>query len=376
MNKSELDEMINVLDIFAAPGGFSDGFRQAGFRIKGAIDKERWGCMTLRYNFRQKTAIIEKDITNLSIKYVENTLNTNQIGVIIGSPPCQGFSKVGRIKLASLNNGKYADDKRNHLYMYFLKFVEYFNPVFVIIENVQEILSYNNGNIANNILYQLEKIGYKSEVKIVNSAWFGVPQNRKRAIFIGNNIGIKNLWNKIFLNIQNKTVSVGNAISDLNILQHNEGKEVTHYNKNHLTEYQIKMRNSKYLFNHVARCHNNRDLKYFADLEEGESSKQKIKFWEDYPYNKNSFTDKYRRLDSSKPSPTITAHIHKDGLSYIHPTQLRSITVREAARIQSFRDSFRFMGPRTAQYKQVGNAVPPLMVTAIANEIKKIISSL
>lgn len=370
-----------VIDIFGAPGGMSEGFKQAGFKILAAIDNFEWGCRTLECN-HPDTLVLNEDVTKVDIPALKNKIDGTGIDVLIGGPPCQGFSLVGRPKIASLNGNKPGKlkDPRNKLYKTYFKFVETLKPEFFVMENVQGILSLHNGKVRDDILGICDRLGYSVDFKVLNAADYGVPQARKRVFFVGNKSGARENpfpepthaaknGNKNNSKLK-PCVTVSDAISDLPPLEVGEGKEELEYTtKNTTTPYQKEMRKSSgFIYSHVARPHNNRDIGIFKLIRKGHKYSELPKNLK--PYRCDIFKDKYNVLDSKKPSRTIVAHLSKDGLGFIHPRQNRSITVREAARLQSFPDRFRFMGSRTWQFIQVGNAVPPKLAKAIASHIK------
>lgn len=359
-----------AIDLFGAPGGMSEGFRQAGYEILAAIDSDAWGCQTLRYN-HPETEVIHADLTEVKISEIEEGIENANVDVIVGGPPCQGFSIVGRSKIASLNENNPAfNDPRNNLYKTFIKIVERFRPRLFVMENVPGILSTAKGTVRDDIINGFNAIGYETTAEILNAVDYGVPQNRRRVFFIGNREGLEG---DPFPVPERNRVTVWEAISDLPRLEPGEGGEISDYTQLPETDYQKRRRRwSKKLYNHVARCHNDRDLEIFRLIRRG------VKYTELpnslKPYRDDIFMDKYRVQVPDRPSSTIVAHICKDGLRYIHPEQNRSFTVREAARLQSFDDRYRFMGPRTRQFIQVGNAVPPLLAGAIASHIKKFLT--
>lgn len=353
-----------VLDLFAGAGGLSLGFQMAGFDIVTHVENDKWSCETLRNNFANST-ILESDIQNINPEKVKKLFGN--IDVVIGGPPCQGFSIVGKSKLKSL--GRHKNDSRNILYKYFVRFVKELEPRAFIMENVPGLLSHNSGETAKKIVNDFSKSGYEVFSGILHSSEYGVPQTRKRVFFVGVQPGLK----FHFPNPSQKTISSKDALFDLPSLKAGKGAEILSYNKKPKSIYQKRMRKgSSGVFNHKARDYSQMDLEIFSLMKPGMKYYQipnRLKRYRD-----DAFKDKYRRLFSSKPSWTIMAHLQKDGYMYIHPTQDRTITVREAARLQSFPDRFVFCGPMTQQFKQVGNAVPPLMAKAVALSLKKILN--
>lgn len=374
-----------MLDLFSAPGGMSQGFSQAGFRVLATIDIDPWGCATLRQNFSLTgTKIIEADIQSLKLM--------GQVDVVAGGPPCQSFSQVGKAKINHLTRAgsreRFIDDNRNKLYKEFVKVVDSLQPKFFVMENVAGIESYMGGRVKEEILTDFEKIGYSAEMNVLKAADFGVPQIRRRAIFMGNRLGRRNPFPQeafvskpdtqqtdLPLGMQGRWYrTVRDAISDLPSLQAGGGQDEMAYGARASTEYQEWARlGSDHVYNHVARKHSDRDIRLFEALSPGQKMtdlpKELIKL---IPYPQTIFKDKIKKQLWDKPSYAIVAHMQKDGLMYIHPDpdQPRSFTPREAARIQSFRDTFRFMGPMTQQFRQIGNAVPPLLAQSIAEAIR------
>jgi len=374
------------LDLFAAPGGLSEGFRQVGYRIIAAVDTDRWGCSTLNHNFGvEGTLVIQADIDKVMFK--------GSVDVVVGGPPCQSFSMAGRPKINHLvrynRRKRFIDDTRNRLYKHFVRIVESVRPQFLVMENVPGMISYMEGKVKDQILEDFTHVGYKTDFRIINAADFGVPQVRKRAIFIGNNIGIENPFphrthadHKHFqmtleeaLHQTRPYQTVSDAISDLPPLQPGEGSEGTDYPSHVLlTPYQVWARDgSTSLYNHVARQQSQRDRRLFRRLRPGQKMidlPAKMR-----PYRSDIFSDKMKKQRWDRPSTAIVAHMQKDGLMYIQPDreQARTFTPREAARLQSFRDGFHFLGPMTQQFKQIGNAVPPLVAKAVASTLKPVV---
>jgi DNA (cytosine-5)-methyltransferase 1 len=238
------------------------------------------------------------------------------------------------------------------------------------------LASYRDGLHLKEIMDDFENVGYKVDYKLLDAADYGVPQHRKRIFFIGNRISMTNPFpESVFKGCctEIEPITVWKAIGDLPRVKAGKGSEVMEYNRPTFHPYQDLARNgSRCVFNHVARPHTERDLQTFRSMKPGSKWKDLQKQYRDlYGYREDIFTDKFKRLRKEKPSWTVTAHLSKDGYVYIHPTQSRTITVREAARLQSFPDTFIFKGPRSSQFKQVGNAVPPLMAKAIALGIRR-----
>jgi len=403
--------IFTVIDLFCAPGGLSLGFEMAGFRSLAGVDKDHDGMLTYRHNFpyaRAITADIKEELDSRRLMN-EAGVGDRQVDVIIGGPPCQGFSNIGRVKIASLvregvwnlstARPRFIDDPRNVLYREFVRIVRDLEPKFFVMENVPGMKSYRNGEIVGEIIEDFGKAGYRTESNVLDAVDFGVPQRRKRIFFIGTRLnGVRISWPKpthfdfeagtTTLDRFTETsvkglkpcITVGEAIGDLpDPVPGRPGLAdfPLDYDRpaGRNDEYADWARKgSKKVHNHITRRHSGRDVKVFHMMEEG-------MWWKDLPeeakklygYRDDIFHDKMKRLFRKKPSWTIVAHLYKDGYMYIHPTQLRSITVREAARLQSFPDRFVFRASRTSQFRQVGNAVPPLLARAVATEVRKML---
>ena len=399
---------LTFIDLFGAPGGMSRGFQMAGFKPLGMLDIFEDGVNTYRKNFPKvpdRNAVLADASSPRIIKHFEKEtgLRPGDIDVIVGGPPCQGFSTVGRVMIGSLvrkgmrtgrsKNPRFIDDPRNNLYKSFVKFVKHFKPKAVVMENVPGMMSYKDGDVADQIRKDLVACGYtNTQFQILNAENFGVPQKRRRIIFIGTRAGGKIAWPDItHLEVRGgqkrlddgmaSPVTVGDAFADLPPLNLPERgakmkDEVAEYAKRAISEYQKYVRgDSAELHNHITRWHRDKDVEIFNYMKQGMK-------WKDLPdryrkligYDDSSFNDKWKRLVLDEPSWTVVSHLSKDGYMYIHPTESRTISVREAARLQSFPDSFVFTGSRGSQFKQIGNAVPPLFAKAIAEAVKKSIS--
>ena len=341
---------LKVLDLFAGVGGMSLGFEMAGFEISAAIEYDREIAESMRKNHK-KTLVLADDIQNIKPEDVRKKVGS--IDVIVGGPPCQGFSLKG--KRGGL------DDKRNFLFREYVKYVNYFKPKYFVLENVPSILSSNDGYFKDEIIKEFKKIGYTIDCGILNASDFGVPQNRRRAIFLG----IKDKKG-IHLPINNiNRVTVWDAISDLAYLNSGEGFFEMEYKIKPMTDYQKIMRkDSVNVFNHQATNHSSvaiDRLKRIPPEKGKEFLSEKIS---------STFGQTWGRLEKNKQSPTIVTRFDtpSNGKNS-HPFLHRAITAREAARIQSFPDNFVFYGGRTSIAKQIGNAVPPLLGKAIAEHI-------
>lgn len=335
-----------VIDLFCGCGGLSKGFEMAGFEIKVAIDMWLDAVNTFNHNHIKPVAICE-DIHNWDDEFLNELLKDNDICGIIGGPPCQGYSTVGTRDI---------NDPRNHLYKEYCRIVEKINPDFFLIENVKGLLTLNNGLFKDDIINRFTKLGYHVEAKILNAADYGVPQNRQRVFFVG-------LKNKKFEFPEplDYKVTTFEALSDLPAFDDNYKNEYLFNPKN---PYQKKMRtNTKGVFNHEPTNHSISTVEIISMIKDGGSIKDlPEKYWNVRKYNKA-----FQRMNSNGQSNTVdTGH-----RNYFHYKQNRIPSVRENARLQSFPDDFIITGSKTSQYKQVGNAVPPLLAYAIAKKIKE-----
>ena len=335
-----------VLDLFCGCGGLSLGFEQAGYDVLAGIDFWKDALITYQANHKQSKAI-QADLMNLSPENVVDVIGTSSVDVIIGGPPCQGFSVAGK---------RIIDDERNKLYKSFVRMVEYFKPKAFVMENVPNILSMGEGIIKESILTDFKALGYNVTTKVLLASDYGVPQNRRRAVFVGLLDGSFDFC----IPKTNHIVTTKEAISDLPEDSIEDGSA---YPIAPQSEYQKLMRsNSNAVHNHKATIHNERTKEIIAMVPDGGNYKN-------LPIELQQ-TRKvhiaWTRLNSSRPSITIdTGHRH-----HFHYEYNRIPTVRESARIQSFPDDFIFRGSVTSQLKQVGNAVPSIMAHAIAEYLK------
>lgn len=365
---------LTVVDLFCGAGGLSEGFRQAGCEIVLGVDSDESAIET--YNSRHGCGIATS-VENVDANFIRKKTGRGRIDIIIGGPPCQGFSHVAVGKLKSLGDPRTSKHPLNQLYKEFIRIILELKPSFFVMENVRRMASMEDGVIKKSIERDLRNI-YKVDFYDHDVAKFGVPQHRKRCLVIGNCLGFDNPeLQQSHFNPESEIPmngmpfeTVRSAILDLPFIHAGEGKEFFDYTKKARTEYQYqRRRNSTGVFNHIARNHNKRDLKIFSMLEPGQwMSDLPARF---NPYRKDIFEDKYKKQSWKKPSSTILAHLSKDGLMFIHPDgkQNRSLTPREAARLQSFDDRYVFHGNRTSQFRQIGNAVPPLFGKVIAESI-------
>jgi len=394
----------NVLDLFCGAGGMSLGFHNAGCNIIGGIDNNPYAINTHHKNFSNSKLVLQpQDINHIEPENL--SIKKDEVDILVGGPPCQVYSHVGIGKMKSLGRDL-ANDPRNFLYRNFIKFITYYSPPFFVMENVdslagKEIFKIIIKELESGIPQSIKQYpGYNIKHEILTACDYGVPQIRKRLFIVGVRKDL-NLEFNFPNSLTEKKVSVEEAIGDLipitpqyvpmkskynnqfSVLKGRfSPKRQTDVPKPYLSppqsSYQKKMRlgiNKRSLpdsvMNHICRSHNPQDMICFAMLSQGGK-------YTDLPenlrrYRWDIFDDKYKRLPLDKPAWTLTAHMRKDGLAYIHPTQNRSISVREAARLQSFPDRFVFDAPMTRMFELVGNSVPPLLAEAIAKPIVKLL---
>tara|TARA_Y100000022_G_C13253127_1_gene378219 strand:+ start:1575 stop:2717 length:1143 start_codon:yes stop_codon:yes gene_type:complete len=354
-------DSLKVIDLFSGAGGLSQGFRDAGFDVISAVEIDKNLSQTYRENFK-KTKIFEKDITKVNSN--DLLVNKSNVDVVVGGPPCQGFSMSGkRIR----GNGIFLNDKRNKLFKEFVRVIKDLKPKIFLMENVPGILNIYQGKTKNQILSIFKSIGYDTKVKVLLAADYGVPQLRKRAFFIGNNLGI----DPEFLfppKINKEYVTVEEAIYDLPFTKSGQGEFKSKYDKKPITEYQkIMRRNAKSLFNHISTKHDDKVLKIMKMLKEGQGRNNLPKNLQ----TKSIHSGSYMRIVKNKPAYTITTRFDTPPVGRVtHPKADRALTAREAARLQSFPDDFIFLGKRTHIGIQIGNAVPPLLAYELAKNIK------
>jgi len=323
---------LNYIDLFSGIGGLSLGFEREGFENVFSIDFDKQANQTYKKNFPNHK-LVEKDIKDLTRKEILELTKGKEIDIIIGGTPCQGFSIAGRI------GRRFLDDPRNHLFKEFARIVKILKPKFFVIENVKRVYSHNKGKTREEIISYFEKLGYKVDCKVLNSAYFGVPQIRHRVFFIGNKLKRDNKFPKQDIN-EFKTIK--EAIDDLP---------------------KLKSGGSSGIPNHQSMSHSKQMLKKMSYVSNGGSRNQ-------IPEHIRPISGdprKYIKYDKNKPSICITGDMRK----VFHYSQNRALSVRELARIQSFPDNFIFLGTKISQQQQIGNAVPPLMAQAVAKTIKE-----
>jgi DNA (cytosine-5)-methyltransferase 1 len=340
--------VINVVDVFAGCGGLSYGFQKAGFNIILGVDNDKDCAETFSRN-HAGSQYLHMDIRDVSEELIKRKLGQKEIAVLIGGPPCQGFSLSGK---------RVFMDPRNSLYLHFFNILDILAPKIAIIENVPGIKGLYGGEAFVSILKEFEKRGYSVSHKLLKADDYGVPQTRKRMFIVGSKYGKFEFPKPL-----QKKITLGEAVSDLPLLE-DTNESCNEYICPPQNEYQKLMREkSARIHNHVTTNHTSQTKRIIRMVPEGKNYKSLPKELQ----NTRNVHIAWTRLDSSKPSLTIdTGHRH-----HFHPKANRVPTVRECARIQSFPDNFIFFGSKTSQYRQVGNAVPPLLAFAVAKEIKR-----
>ena len=392
-----MDKKYTFIDLFAGCGGLSEGFYKCGYKALLHLEIDSVACETLKtrmkyYGYDNKEiddAVLCADITGENIIAEIDNRVKETVDIIIGGPPCQAFSSVGRAQSPdSMNN-----DPRNYLFENYLKILNHVKPKMFIFENVKGILTAKpkGVKIFERIIREMSEtynVVDDAGVILLNAADYGVPQIRERVILIGvrKDIGYIDV-NQIYSDIR-KTNSnddnnlpnyftVKDAISDLpKLLPGESANKVIAESKNAKNAYLEKIsNNSSLVYNHEARKHNAQDIERYRILSSHKN--WQLKDLQNVRpdlvhHDPKHFGNRYTVQEWDKPGKTVVAHLYKDGNLFIHPDpeQARTFTVREAARIQSFPDDFVFEGSRTQQYKQVGNAVPPLMAEAFAKTLK------
>lgn len=407
---------INYIDLFAGAGGLSEGFKRQGFHAVAHVEMNKNACDTLTtrvaYHYLKEignekiyhqylqgeitrdellshvpkslsNSVIHSEISDKSINgiflKINEQLKNKKVDLIVGGPPCQAYSIIGRAR----DPQNMADDPRNHLYKHYVRFLTKYKPKMFVFENVPGILSAKNGEYFEKIKLAIKRAGYNFDFKVLNARDFNVLQDRKRVILIGWRVELDFEYPEFQMKEPQYKI-LKDLFSDLPALQNGSGSMgmVNYYAGTNKYLESNNIRNGiDFTTQHISRPNNENDLEIYR-IAVNEWGKGKRLNYATLPTrlinhkNTTSFTNRFQVVNGSGLSHTVVAHIAMDGHYYIHPDlkQNRSITVREAARIQSFPDDFYFEGGRTAAYKQIGNAVPPLMAEEIAKKVKDMIN--
>lgn len=356
-----------AIDLFCGAGGLSEGFRQAGFRILAGNDFDPHAGQTFEATHRE-AKFFPGPIENISAEDFLKAakLKEGELDCLIGGPPCQAFSVY--------NHQRGLHDRRSNLFQEYLRIVEGLMPKWVVMENVTGITSTGKGMVVRKILSGLAKLGYMIDVQTLHAERYGVPQERRRIFFLGNRIGLPICWPEPTHGERLLPfVTVREAIGDLPFLENGEDPGPKKYRTKAKSNYQAMLRGSeKLVHNHSAPQLAPINLERMKYIPQGGS-------WRDIPIEllpsgmkrarRCDHTKRYGRLHPNGLSSTVLTKCDLHWGAFIHPDQDRVLTVREAARLQSFPDWFRFLGPRTEQYIQVGNAVPPVLGRRVAEAI-------
>lgn len=378
---------LTTIDLFSGAGGMSLGLEMAGFDVKAAIEFIPRAAQTHKNNFRN-CHMITSDISEYSPQNFSDATGVvpGKIDLLAGGPPCQTFSTIGRAKIRSIqtDNGE-KSDPRNYLFSNFFEYVSYFKPRVFVMENVPAIRSKYKGELFSKIIEIVEELDYEVHISTLNAADYGVPQTRKRLFIVGTQKGLNFKFpNPTHIDPDTASshplqfglsphVTVEDALGDLPLIFDGCRDHLLPYQSDALCSYQKQLRSQSGLVgNNICRVSNSRAKEVFQYMSQGDKymdlSPEVRKI---LPFREDIFHDRLKRLRNNKPSWTVLAHIGMDGYMYIHPTETRTLSVREAARLQSFTDEFEFVGNMREQYVQVGNAVPPLLAKALGDSIAK-----
>lgn len=348
-NNNSRERIFTHVDLFCGPGGFATGFEWSGFKTILGIDIHKPSLLTFQHNHPDAKTLL-KDIKKVTKKEILNLVGKNKIYVMSAGVPCEGFSMSNR------NRNKFTDE-RNFLFLEFLRIAEYIKPEVLLVENVANLARHDNGFFAQEIELGMRKLGYVTSSKILDAVNFGVPQRRRRVMFIGFKKGYFFRWpSNTHGEGLKHPVSVGDAILE-DLPELNSGEQSNKYTKLPKSEYAKFLRGKvKNLLNHQAPKHPKETIERIKRTAPGEPMY-------------NSFKQRIR-LHPNKISPTIVSGGIRPQFAYGHPTQNRGLTIRERARLMSFPDTYEFIGGIVQGRVQTGDAVPPLLAFNIANEIK------
>lgn len=360
-----------AIDLFAGAGGLSLGLHQAGFDVLVGADSDAWAMESHGANLPGLTWTGDLADPSHFLQALE-VWGIETVDLLAGGVPCQPFSRAGRSRIAKLveDGQRVAHDERADLWQSFIAVAERLRPRAILVENVPDLPRWNDGSVLIGFQESLADLGYVVEARILDGFRFGVPQHRKRLILIAASGGRRPVWPEP----DSEPVSLDAAIRDLPVIPRAQRAEELPYDRGRInSDFQHRMRegmkgaDAKVVHDHISRDVRPDDLEAFDLLKEGQT-------YVDLPehlrrYRSDVFTDKYKRLSWKELCRTITAHIAKDGYWYIHPEQHRTLSVREAARVQTFPDDFRFAGMQTHRFRQIGNAVPPTLGRVVGEAV-------
>ncbi len=359
------------VDIFCGAGGMAEGVRAAGYEIIAGVDIEKSFIATFRHNFPKAQAIQESLLQLKPEEFARRvSVEPEELGILVGGPPCQGFSKNVPRKY------RYLEDPKNLLVKTFLDYCEFLRPRLIMMENVAEMKNGFGGQYTQEIVDRLQKAGYSVTYSVLNAADYGVPQRRRRAFFLasreGEPLAVPRATHvpraqALPLIPERTHVTVWDAIGDLPHLAHGDAPDEVAYASPPFSEYQRMVRNTDgRVRNHVARRLQPTQFERLSALAPGQGHS-------DLPAHlqvKSGYSGAYGRLTKEMVAPTITRWVFHPGSGrYGHPVDYRLISIREIARIQGFPDAYEFVGTYTQQAGQLGNAVPPLLAKSIVEDI-------
>jgi DNA (cytosine-5)-methyltransferase 1 len=367
---------VAVVDMFSGAGGLSFGLDTVpGMRVVAAFERDPIACETHAANM--PAPVFRGDIGAIdAFQPILHELGVRRVDILAGGPPCQGFSRLGRgaLRKIALEDGRGVglEDERNWLFRPFMRAVREVCPQVVLIENVPAMAEY--ATVLQEIIEIFAELNYHCEAKELQAQQYGVPQRRSRLFIVATRNGTTITWPEPFT----RERTLREAISDLPGIPPDQSLEQLPWAmQENQAPYVALMRQGlaadeiAFIRDHVTRAHQGIDIEAFRHMKEGDR-------YIDLPpkyrrYRDDIFFDKYHRMVWDEPAWTVTAHIARDGFKYIHPGQPRTLSVREAARIQSFPDRFRFAGYRSDRFRQIGNAVPPLLAEALGGALRPLV---
>jgi DNA (cytosine-5)-methyltransferase 1 len=396
----EQSDAPTVIDLFSGAGGLSEGFVRAGFRLVSALDRDPVALKTLWLNHTglRRQNVRAGDVQDARPEDFRRMLGRRRLDVLIGAPPCQGFSRAGFRSKAAKTGYRLEKDARNYLFEYLVDLALALRPRLFLMENVPGMGTARKEDLSflESAGRMLERQGkFKTSIWKLNASAYGVPQDRMRCFLVASledrlpiappeeyqdirrqNFDIDALppvtLEEALVGMPPRNAGTGQAVEPW---QRPPGAADERRRRRYLNKFKL-LDESPLIYNHFARYNNERDLELYALLRPGEDSVHAVERHgraDLMRYRTDVFDDKYARLRGDRPCKTIVAHLAKDGNGYIHPSEVRSLTIREAARVQSFHDGYVFCGSPSDQWVQIGNAVPPVMSEAIAKSFRRVL---